>query len=58
MHRLDGVSDKSIVRLCDDALLATYPNIADDNSGWEVFYVELKLRLEFLGIFTCDRFCE
>lgn len=44
--------------LCGDVLSATYPNMADDNPGWDVFWVELKLRLEFLGMFTCDRFYE
>lgn len=42
--------------LCGDVLPATYPNMSDDNPGWDDFWVELKHRLEFLRLFTRDRF--
>lgn len=44
--------------LCDDVLSTTYPNLADENPGWDDFWVELKLRLEFLRMFTRERFRE
>lgn len=44
--------------LCGDVLSTTYPNMADDNPGWDGFWVELRLRLEFLRMFTRERFRE
>lgn len=44
--------------LCYDTLSATYPSMADDNPGWDNFWVELKVRLEFLELFTRDKFRE
>lgn len=42
--------------LCYDVLLMTYPNMADDNPGWDDFWAELEVRLEFLRPFTRDKF--
>ena len=44
--------------LCDDVLSTTYPNLADENPSWDDFWVEIKLRLEFLRMFTRERFRE
>ena len=43
---------------CPDVLSKTYPNMADDGPSWDDFWVEPRLRFEFLKLFTCDKFRE
>ena len=44
--------------LCSEALENTYPNMMDDNPGWDDFGAELESELQFLKAFTRVRFCE
>ena len=44
--------------LCSEALDNTYPNMMDDNPGWDDFGAELESELWFLRAFTRVRFCE
>ena len=44
--------------LCYEALEHTYPDLTEDNPGWDDFWVELQVRLEYLKKLTRDRFRE
>lgn len=44
--------------LCYETLEHTYPNLTDDNPGWDDFWIELQVRLEYLKKLTRDRFRE
>lgn len=44
--------------LCYETLEHTYPNLYDDNPGWDDFWIELQVRLEYLKKLTRDRFRE
>lgn len=44
--------------LCYETLGHAYPNLTDDNPGWDDFWIELQVRLEYLKKLTRDRFRE
>lgn len=44
--------------LCYETLEHTYPNLTDDNPGWDDFWIELQVRLEYLKKLSRDRFRE
>lgn len=44
--------------LCYETLEHTYPDLTEDNPGWDDFWVELQMRLEFVKKLTRDRFRE
>ena len=44
--------------LCYETLEHTYPDLTEDNPGWDDFWVELQVRLEYLKKLTRDRFRE
>ena len=44
--------------LCYETLEHTYPDLSEDNPGWDDFWVELQVRLEYLKQLTRDRFRE
>jgi len=44
--------------LCYEALEHTRPDLSEDNPGWDDFWVELQVRLEYLKKLTRDRFRE
>lgn len=44
--------------LCYETLEHTYPNLYDDNPGWDDFWIELQVRLEYMKKLTRDRFRE
>lgn len=44
--------------LCYETLEHAYPNLTDDNPGWDDFWIELQVRLEYLKKLTRDRFRE
>lgn len=44
--------------LCYETLGHTYPNLTEDNPGWDDFWVELQVRLEYMKKLTRDRFRE
>ena len=44
--------------LCNETLEHTYPDLFEDNPGWDDFWVELQVRLEYLKKLTRDRFRE
>lgn len=44
--------------LCYETLGHAYPNLTDDNPGWNDFWIELQVRLEYLKKLTRDRFRE
>lgn len=44
--------------LCYETLEHTYPNLTDDNPGWDDFWIELQVRLEYLKKLTRGRFRE
>lgn len=44
--------------LCYETLEHAYPNLTDDNPGWDDFWIELQVRLEYLKKLARDRFRE
>lgn len=44
--------------LCYETLEQTYPDLTEDNPGWDDFWIELHMRLEYLKKLTRDRFRE
>ena len=44
--------------LCYETLAHTYPDLTEDNPGWDDFWVELHVRLEYLKKLIRDRFRE
>ena len=44
--------------LCYETLEHTYPDLTDDNPGWDDFWVEMQVHLEYLKKLTRDRFRE
>lgn len=44
--------------LCYETLEHTRPDLSEDNPGWDDFWVELQVRLEYLKKLTRDRFRE
>lgn len=44
--------------LCYETLEHAYPNLTDDNPGWDDFWIELHMRLEYLKKLTRDYFRE
>ena len=44
--------------LCYETLEHTYPDLTEDNPGWDDFWLELQVRLEYLKKLTRDRFRE
>lgn len=44
--------------LCYETLELTRPDLSEDNPGWDDFWVELQVRLEYLKKLTRDRFRE
>ena len=44
--------------LCHETLEHTYPDLTEDNPGWDDFWIELHMRLEYLKKLTRDRFRE
>lgn len=44
--------------LCYETLEHTYPNLTDDNPGWDDFWIELQVRLDYLKKLTRDHFRE
>lgn len=44
--------------LCYETLEHTYPDLTEDNPGWDDFWIELQVRLEYLKKLTRDRFRE
>lgn len=44
--------------LCYETLEHTYPDLTEDNPGWDDFWIELQVRLEYMKKLTRDRFRE
>lgn len=44
--------------LCYETLEHSYPDVTDDNPGWDDFWIELHMRLEYLKKLTRNRFRE
>lgn len=44
--------------LCYETLDHTYPDVTEDNPGWDDFWIELQMRLEYLKKLTRDHFRE
>lgn len=44
--------------LCYETLEHAYPHLTDDNPGWDDFWIELHMRLEYLKKLTRDHFRE
>lgn len=44
--------------LCYETLDHTYPDVTEDNPGWDDFWIELHMRLEYLKKLTRDHFRE
>ena len=44
--------------LCYETLDHTYPDLSEDNPGWDDFWIELQVRLEYLKKLTRDHFRE
>lgn len=44
--------------LCYETLEHTNPDLTEDNPGWDDFWIELQVRLEYLKKLTRDRFRE
>lgn len=44
--------------LCYETLEYTQPDLSKDNPGWDDFWIELQMRLEYLKKLTRDRFRE
>ena len=44
--------------LCYETLEHTHPDLTEDNPGWDDFWIELHMRLEYLKKLTRDRFRE
>ena len=44
--------------LCYETLEHTYPDLTEDNPGWDDFWLELQIRLEYLKKLTRDHFRE
>lgn len=44
--------------LCYETLDHTYPDLTEDNPGWDDFWIELRMRLEYLKKLNRDHFRE
>lgn len=44
--------------LCYETLEHSWPDLTEDNPGWDDFWIELQMRLEYLKKLTRDRFRE